>query len=141
MNLNVKSVAELERQDEEDNGLVIFTRKHFSDLADHFHCQEQELIEKYQGVHLYNLEKNDFTIEKIPAVVADGSTKTIVTIGLGLGNGEEFIRFLNEDEPVFGIFLQNHVLFNFIDWADDPVKSQEIFNQIEKEYKQNNLAS
>lgn len=136
MNLNVEAVGELDRQDEEDNGLVIFTRKHFSDLAKQFQCTDKELIEKYQGVHLCNLEENNFTIEKIPAVMADGNTQTAVVIGLALG----FIRFLNVDEPLFGAFLQNHTLFNFIDWADDPVKSQEIFNQIAEEYKQRNLA-
>lgn len=129
--------AKVNRQDEDDNGLVIFSRKNFADLANHFQCTDQELISRFQGVQCGNLEDNEFTIGKMRAVLANGTTKTILVIGLSL---EKCVRFLNENEPLFSEFLQNHPLYNFIDWADNPVKSEEIFNQIAEEYKQQNLA-
>ena len=74
-------------------------------LANRLRIDLDWLIEQYQGVKCEFQSDGGYSVTQVVAVQDDGSTFDVVLVGADI---EHFNRFLDDDEPTFHEFMNNH---------------------------------
>jgi len=113
-----------------EGDVVCFSMEMCIELANRIRIDVDWLIHQYQGVKCEFQSDGGYSVTQVVAVQDDGSTFDVVLIGADI---EHLERFLNEGEPTFHEFVNNHPRANEI--GKDENFNGSLFHSIAYEHR------
>ena len=110
--------------------VVCFSMDSVIRLAERLDISEDALIARYDGVECNFSSDGNYGVDTLTAINQDGSTHSVVMIG---GKPDEFLRFLNEDEPTFSDFYTSHPRYPEVGKGEN--FNRQVFDEIIADYR------
>ena len=127
---NVIKNKELGRLLVDAGDVVCFSMDSVIRLAERLNISEDDLIARYEGVECDFRSDGNYGVDTLTAINQDGSTHSVVMIG---GKPDEFLRFLNENEPTFHASSTSHPRYPEVDKGEN--FNRQVFNEISADYR------
>jgi hypothetical protein len=103
--------------------IVFFSMDSIVEIANKLGIDADTLIDFYDGLSCGFNSDGEYGVDRLTAVNDDGTTCSVIIIG---NNSEQFVRFLNKEEPTFEEFYSSQPTK-----SDDP----EWFDAVVDDYK------
>jgi len=114
-----------------EDDVVIFSLDKIREIAELLNISDATLIEKYQGLRGNVESDGKYTVAHMLSVLISGRVVDTLMI-TGSHNIDEFVRFLQKNDPSFTEFMETHENY-------DPSNPTNNYAEIVQEYRQSLL--